>query len=284
MSVPRRLGDAPAPDYTPDAPGPRDGRLDAVVRFDQVGMAYGQDSGERHYAIRHVSFAQRDGEFCCLLGLSGCGKTTILNLTAGFITPSEGQVQVAGLVVERPGPDRAMVFQDYALLPWLSVEANVELGLRLQGLPLGTRRERVHQYLAMVGLADVLKKYPHQLSGGMQQRVSIARALALEPVILLMDEPFASLDAHTRLQMQAELMRIWQETAKTVLFVTHSVEEAIYLADKILIVGRRPGTIVQDITIELPRPRDRTSEEFNAVERRILQLLEVESLTRAREG
>jgi NitT/TauT family transport system ATP-binding protein len=136
----------------------------------------------------------------------------------------------------------------------------------------------------MVGLADVLKKYPHQLSGGMQQRVSIARALALEPVILLMDEPFASLDAHTRLQMQAELMRIWQETAKTVLFVTHSVEEAIYLADKILIVGRRPGTIVQDITIELPRPRDRTSEEFNAVERQILQLLEVESLSRAREG
>ncbi len=167
-----------------------------------------------------------------------------------------------------------MVFQDYALLPWLTVWGNVELGLVLQKVPAAERNQRVGHLLEVVGLADALNKYPHQLSGGMQQRVSIARALALDPVILLMDEPFASLDAHTRIQMQRELIRIWQETAKTVLFVTHSVDEAIYLADRILVIGQRPSRIVQTITVGLPRLRDRTSAEFNEIERQVLGVLE----------
>jgi NitT/TauT family transport system ATP-binding protein len=248
-----------------------------VLQFDDVSKAYARTvAGNFSYAIRDVSFSQPDGQFCCLLGLSGSGKTTILNLAAGFIEPTSGTVRVGERTVTKPGPDRAMVFQDYALLPWLQVRNNVELGLRLQGISARERQRRVEHYLQMVGLSDAMKKYPHQLSGGMQQRVSIARALALEPVILLMDEPFASLDAHTRMQMQRELIRIWEETSKTVLFVTHSVDEALYLADTILIVGERPGTIVRSFDVRLQRPRDRTSPEFNEMERHVLEVLESE--------
>lgn len=245
----------------------------SVVRFDDVGKAFVQGDGPQDFVIRHASFEQPRGTLYCLLGLSGCGKTTMLNLVAGFLPPSEGRVLVGGETVSKPGPDRAMVFQDYALLPWLTVAGNVELGLRIKGVPADARREKAWGYIDLVGLAESVKRYPHQLSGGMQQRVSIARALALDPVILLMDEPFASLDAHTRLLMQGELMRIWQETAKSILFVTHSVDEAIYLGDRILIVADRPGRVTVDMPIDLVRPRDRTSPGFNELKREVLELL-----------
>ena len=269
---------SPVPEQAP-GPSAAASRAPAgsVLQFDGVSKSYVRsDRGELQYAIQDVSFAQPKGQFWCLLGLSGSGKTTILNLAAGFLSPTHGTVRVGDTVVSKPGPDRAMVFQDDALLPWLQVRGNVELVLRLQRVPAAERRRRIEHYLEMVGLADAIEKYPHQLSGGMQQRVSIARALALEPVILLMDEPFASLDAHTRMQMQRELIRIWEETSKTVLFVTHSVDEALYLADRILIIGQRPGTVVRAIDVHLRRPRDRTSQDFNEIERHVLEVLEDE--------
>jgi NitT/TauT family transport system ATP-binding protein len=271
-----RLGqDGLAEDAGP-RPAKAHGTEDRHVAFDGVSMAYPNPESGMAYAIENVTFQQQTGEFCCLLGLSGCGKTTVLNIAAGFLAPTKGTVQIAGRAIERPGPDRAMVFQDYALLPWLTVAANVELGLKLQHLEKAERQYRVRTYLELVGLGDVSKSYPHQLSGGMQQRVSIARALALEPTLLLMDEPFASLDAYTRMQMQRELIRIWQQTKVSVLFVTHSVEEAIFLGDRILFIGGRPGSILHDVKVDLPRPRDRTSGEFNSMEREVLRYLDAE--------
>jgi NitT/TauT family transport system ATP-binding protein len=246
-----------------------------VVDFQSVSKAFRTPTGQLEYAIKEVTFTQADGDLYCLLGLSGSGKTTILNLVAGFLTPTEGRVLVAGQEVRKPGPDRAMVFQDYGLLPWLTVHANVELGLKFQRMPTERRHQRVAQYLSLVGLQGSAEKLPHQLSGGMQQRVSIARALALEPVVLLMDEPFGGLDAQTRLVMQAELIRIWSETNKTVLFVTHSVDEAIYLGTRILIVGGGPSRILRNIEVGLERPRDRTSPEFNEIKRDVHSFLGV---------
>ena len=266
MSLPLRS----APRRDPPGQGYSDR---VVVEFNDVSKAFPAADGRLEYAIRGVTFSEADGELYCLLGTSGSGKTTILNLAAGFLEPTEGAVLVDGRAVQKPGPDRAMVFQDYALLPWLTVWDNVDLGLKIQRLDRAARRRRIEHYLTLVGLRDAAAKYPHQLSGGMQQRVSIARALALEPVILLMDEPFGGLDAHTRLGMQEELTRIWQETGRTVLFVTHSVDEAIYLATRILIIGGRPGRILEPIDIDLPRPRDRTSPEFNELKRHVLNVL-----------
>jgi NitT/TauT family transport system ATP-binding protein len=266
MSLPLRS----APRRDPPGQGYSDR---VVVEFNDVSKAFPAADGRLEYAIRGVTFSEADGELYCLLGTSGSGKTTILNLAAGFLEPTEGAVLVDGRAVQKPGPDRAMVFQDYALLPWLTVWDNVDLGLKIQRLDRAARRRRIEHYLTLVGLWDAAAKYPHQLSGGMQQRVSIARALALEPVILLMDEPFGGLDAHTRLGMQEELTRIWQETRRTVLFVTHSVDEAIYLATRILIIGGRPGRILEPIDLDLPRPRDRTSPEFNELKRHVLNVL-----------
>lgn len=256
------------------------GRSDAsagkgVIEFQGVDRAFRSPSGAFTYVLKDINFSQPEGELYCLLGLSGSGKTTILNLTAGFLSPTEGHVLVAGKEVVRPGPDRAMVFQDYVLLPWLTVYGNVELGLKLQHMAPDERRERVEHYVSLVGLNDSSDKLPHHLSGGMQQRVSLARALALEPVVLLMDEPFGGLDAQTRLVMQAELIRIWEETHKTVLFVTHSVDEAIYLGTRTLVIGGSPSQIVNSINIDLERPRDRTSPEFNEIKRELHGVLGV---------
>ena len=248
---------------------------DDVLELIGVAKAFRTPNGRSEYVLRGVTFSQADRSLCCILGLSGSGKTTLLNLVAGFLQPTEGRVLVRGEEVVRPGPGRAMVFQDYGLLPWLTVRGNVELGLKFQHLPAAERRRRVDHYVSLVGLQESIDKLPHQLSGGMQQRVSIARALALEPVILLMDEPFGGLDAQTRLVMQSELIRIWSETQKTVLFVTHSVDEAIYLADRIIIVGGRPGGIVKNIDVHLSRPRDRTSTEFNGLKRDVHGVLGV---------
>jgi NitT/TauT family transport system ATP-binding protein len=246
-----------------------------VLEFVGVSKVFRMPSGRAEYVLKGVSFSQATCSLCCVLGPSGSGKTTLLNLVAGFLRPTDGRVLVDGREVRSPGPDRAMVFQDYGLLPWLTVRGNVELGLRFQRVPAGERRTRVGHYVSLVGLHESIDKLPHQLSGGMQQRVSIARALALEPLMLLMDEPFGGLDAQTRLVMQSELIRIWSETQKTVLFVTHSVDEAIYLADRIVVVGGRPGGIIKHIDVRLERPRDRTSADFNDIKRDVHEVLGV---------
>lgn len=212
-------------------------------------------------ALADVSFVVEPSQFVCLLGPSGCGKTTVLRLVAGLLRPDEGRVEVAARRVTKPGPDRAVVFQNAALLPWLDVAGNIAFGMRLMRWPAARVHEQTRHYVDLVGLSGFESHLPNELSGGMQQRVGLARALAVDPKILLMDEPFGALDEITRRQMQNELLRIWAESRKTSIFVTHSVDEAVLLSDRILIMGTRPGRIIADVPVELPRPRDRDVEE-----------------------
>ncbi len=207
-------------------------------------------------ALRDISLSIREGEFVSVVGASGCGKTTFLRILDGLIPASAGAVAVDGKTVVRPGPDRAFVFQQDGLMPWRTVEANVLFGLEIRGRVDGPGRAMARDYLRMVGLSGFEECYPHELSGGMRQRVNIARALAVEPDILLMDEPFASLDAQTREIMQAELMRIWQETRKTVMLITHQIDEAVFLSDRIFVFTARPGRLKTEIVVDLPRPRN----------------------------
>ena len=216
-------------------------------------------------------------EFLTLLGPSGCGKSTLLNILAGFEKPDAGKVLLNGIPIERPGPDRGVVFQDYALFPWLDIQQNVEYGLREKGMSKTETRAISQRFLALVGLTGFERRFPHELSGGMRQRVALIRVLAIDPKILLMDEPFAAVDAQTRIILQEELQRLWMQTLKTVVFVTHSVEEAIYLADRVTVMTARPGVVKAIVPIELPRPRDSTSDAFNRYRRQITQLIEVES-------
>lgn len=204
----------------------------------------------------------KEGEFICLLGPSGCGKSTLLNLIAGFDTPSTGTIKIDGDTVTQPSIDRIVIFQNYGLLPWRNVIKNVELGLEAKKLKRKERRRIAEEYIKLVGLSDYKKHHPPQLSGGMQQRVALARALAVEPKILLMDEPFGALDAMTRMHMQDEIERIWQEKKKTIIFVTHDIEEAVFLADRIVIMTPSPGRVKTIIEVPLPRKRDRTSLDF----------------------
>jgi len=207
-----------------------------------------------------------EGEFLSIVGPSGCGKSTFLNVLLGLIRPDSGDLRLQGKPIVGPGQDRAMVFQEFGLLPWRTVQQNIELGLELKGVPAERRRSVSAHYIGMVGLAGFDGHYPHELSGGMKQRVGLARALATDPDVLLMDEPFAALDAQTRDLMQVELLRIWQEAKKTVLFVTHQIDEAIYLSDRVMVMTRRPGHAKRIFPIALPRPRDyemRVTPEFN---------------------
>jgi NitT/TauT family transport system ATP-binding protein len=224
-------------------------------------------------AIADIDLDVQDGEFVCLLGPSGCGKTTLLNLFAGFERPTGGRVTLDGREITGPGPDRGVVFQDHALFPWLTAWQNIACGKRLRARPAVDRARIVERYIAMVGLQGFERHYPHQLSGGMRQRVAIARALANEPEVLLMDEPFASLDAITRGVLQGELIRIWNETRKTIVFVTHNIEEAVFLGDRIAVMTSRPGRIREVLRVDLAKPRDINSAEFNAIERRARSLL-----------
>jgi NitT/TauT family transport system ATP-binding protein len=208
----------------------------------------------------------REGEFLSIVGPSGCGKSTFLNVLLGLIKPDSGDLTLRGRRIAGPGPDRAMVFQEFGLLPWRTVEHNVGLGLELKGVPAEARQQISARFIGMVGLNGFEGHYPHELSGGMKQRVGLARALATDPDVLLMDEPFAALDAQTRDLMQAELLRIWQEAKKTVLFVTHQIDEAIYLSDRVMVMTKRPGHAKKIFDIELARPRDyemRVTREFN---------------------
>lgn len=225
-------------------------------------------------ALDDMTIDVAPGEFVAIVGPSGCGKTTFLNIVAGFEPPTAGGISVDGRPVTGPGPDRGVVFQDYALFPWLSVLNNVRYGLRERGVPKREAAEVAFRWLHQVGLDDFVHQYPHELSGGMRQRVALIRVLVNEPKILLMDEPFAALDALTRTALQKELVTLWERTAQTVIYVTHNVEEAIFLADRVVIMSRRPSKISHVVEIDLPRPRDVTSVAFNDYRRRATDLLD----------
>jgi len=224
-------------------------------------------------ALERFDLAVDDGEFVCLLGPSGCGKSTVLNIVAGFIAPTAGRVILDGVEVRGPGRDRGVVFQEHALFPWFRVGQNVEFGLKMARL---SRQERVRigdRYLDLVSLRPFREAYPKELSGGMKQRVAIARALAPDPKVLLMDEPFAALDAQTRRLMQDELTKIWTATGKTILFVTHAIEESLLLADRVVVMSARPGRIKAELAVPLARPRSDVAADFVALKARVQALL-----------
>jgi NitT/TauT family transport system ATP-binding protein len=221
---------------------------------DGVGQTYRDRQGHAVTALAGVSLAAEAEEFVALVGPSGCGKSTLLSIVAGLLTPSEGAVYFEG-APPAGRPLTAMVFQEFALFPWRTAQANVEFGLEEQGVPVLERRRIARQHVELMGLAGFEGRYPHQLSGGMRQRVGIARALAVDPAVLLMDEPFSALDAQTRQLMQEELLAVWERTRKTILYVTHNIQEAVYMADRVVVLSRRPGRVLADIPVELKRPR-----------------------------
>jgi len=246
-----------------------------MLTLEGVGKRYAVD-GTEIVALAGISVTVAPGEFVCLLGPSGCGKSTLLRIVAGLIPPTTGVVRIDGRPVTGPGPDRAVVFQDYALFPWMTVRDNVEFGLAARGVEPARRRQVAMELLRVVGLADFADKYPHHLSGGMKQRVSIARALAVDPALLLMDEPFGALDAQTRYVMQQELLRIWRSYRKTVLFVTHAIDEALYLGDRVLIMTARPRRLKAELRVTQERPRDIAGAEFGRLRKQALDLLSEE--------
>jgi NitT/TauT family transport system ATP-binding protein len=229
-------------------------------------------NGERLLAVEKVDLEVERGEFVCVLGPSGCGKSTLLYMIAGLQMPTVGQMKIDDRLIEGPGADRGMVFQDYALLPWKTVRANIELGLRLRGVSPDERHAISARFLDLIGLSEFEQKYPHELSGGMRQRVAVARTLANGPKVVLMDEPFAAVDAQTRITLQDELVRLWQATGTTILFVTHSVEEAAFLSDRVIVLTRRPARVKEVVTIDVPRARrlDRSSGALVEVQSRLM--------------
>ena len=241
---------------------------DIHIRIEGVNKVFGAEDNPV-VALQGIDLALERGQFTCLLGPSGCGKSTLLNAVAGFAPPSSGEILVDGRPVTGPGPQRGMVFQEYALFPWMTVEQNIRFGLEIKRMRGPEIDRRVDDLLKLLSLADFRTRYPKDLSGGMRQRVAIARVLALDSPILLMDEPFGALDALTRRNLQDELLRLWAELKKTILFVTHSIEEAIYLADRIVVMTYRPGTIKRDLLVEIPRPRDPAAPEFNLLKREL---------------
>jgi NitT/TauT family transport system ATP-binding protein len=230
------------------------------------------ETGENR-VLQNINFEMKKGEFVVLIGPSGCGKSTLLNIIAGFDKATSGRALVDGAPIKGPGPDKAMVFQDYALLPWLNARDNVEIGLRMQAVPAAKRREEAQYFLELVGLGDVAERPSYKLSGGMQQRVSIARALALKPKVLLMDEPFGALDAFQRAIMHRELVRIWKATDATIIFVTHSLEEAVFLGERVIAMTPKTVGLSGELRIDMPRPRDPLSPEFVAAKRKLFQML-----------
>ncbi len=259
------LSSADAHLCSPDAHlGSPDAHLGSpLLRVQGVGKTY--PGGTE--ALRGATLSIAAGEFVCLIGASGCGKSTLLRLVAGFEQPSTGQVLMAGRPVSGPGPDRGMVFQDYGLFPWLSVRGNIGFGPRSRGLPRAEVAALAERFIGMIGLERFADAYPHQLSGGMKQRVAIARVLANDARLVLMDEPFGALDAMTRERLQEELLALWARTGLTVVFVTHSIEEALVLADRVVVMSPGPGRIVGDHRVGLARPRDVAGAEFNALRR-----------------
>jgi NitT/TauT family transport system ATP-binding protein len=252
--------------------------MTAKLEAQDIRLDYVQPrTNTRLTALAGVNLKIMDGEFVAIVGPSGCGKTTFLSVVDGLVPASAGRILVDGAAVTRPGPDRAVVFQDASLLPWRTVVGNVAYGLECLGVGARERKQRAARFIELVGLAGFEQHYPHELSGGMQQRVNLARALAVDPKILLMDEPFASLDAQTRELMQEELLRIWLAARKTVLFVTHQIDEAIYLADRVVVFSGRPGRVKDDIPVAIERPRAlglKREARFHAIEDRVWGLIE----------
>lgn len=249
------------------------------IKAQNITLSFKSKNRDAVTALDRFELEIRKGEFVSVVGPSGCGKSTFLNILLGLIKPDSGEMQINGKPIVGPSQERAMVFQEFGLLPWRTVAANIELGLELKGIPAAQRATRAGELIKLVGLKDFALHYPHELSGGMKQRVGLARALATDPEVLLMDEPFAALDAQTRDLMQAELLQIWERTKKTVLFVTHSIEEAAYLSDRVIIMTARPGRTKDMLEIELPRPRDyemRLTAEFNEIKSRIWAILKEE--------
>jgi NitT/TauT family transport system ATP-binding protein len=246
------------------------------VGLSEICLSYRAQSGERLLALDHINLQVRAGEFVCIVGPSGCGKSTLLHLIAGLQAQTSGQVLVDGHPVQGPGTDRILIFQEHGLFPWLTVAENVEFGMKMKGVPKGERREKTGYYLRLVHLAKFEKSYIHQLSGGMRQRVAIARALATEPDVLLMDEPFAALDAQTRDLLHDELERIWSDTGRTIIFVTHNVREAVRLGDRVVLLTFRPGRVKSEFPVELPRPRSLEDPEVALAARDVLDELREE--------
>ncbi|MDR9755247.1 MAG: ABC transporter ATP-binding protein [Thermoanaerobacterales bacterium] len=254
-----------------------DGEMqDEVLSINNVSKTFVTEKGLSICALENVSLSIKENDFICLVGPSGCGKSTLLRIIAGLETASEGEVLYRGNKVIKPDKRLGMVFQEYSLLPWRTVLGNVGLGPELANKPEDYCRKVAYKYLEMVDLEKFANSLPHELSGGMRQRVAIARALANDPDVLLMDEPFGALDAHTRIILQKELLNIWEANRKTIVFVTHSVDEAIYLADRIVVMTARPGKIKKTIDVNMPRPRDRADQTYGKLSARILDMLEEE--------
>lgn len=259
----------------------------AFIEAKGVTLVFKPKNRERVTAVKEFDLDVTKGEFVSIVGPSGCGKSTFLNILLGLIKPDAGDLRFKGIPITGPSQERAMVFQEFGLLPWRTVAANIELGLELKGIPAAERAERSQELIKLVGLVGFEGHYPHELSGGMKQRVGLARALATEPEVLLMDEPFAALDAQTRDLMQSELLQIWERTHKTVLFVTHSIEEAVYLSDRVIVMTARPGHTKEILPIQLSRPRDyemRLTAEFNDIKARIWNTLKDELKTSSGDG
>jgi ABC-type nitrate/sulfonate/bicarbonate transport system ATPase subunit len=262
-----------------------DRKAAAKLVFDGVSKRFGRGP-DSVLAVQRADAYVGDGDFLCIVGPSGCGKSTLLNIVAGFETPSAGEVRLDGKLVDRPGAERGVVFQQGALFTWMTVLENVAFGPRARGVPVGEARDTAMAYLEMVGLKGFAKRYPYELSGGMQQRVGIARALANDPDVLLMDEPFAALDQQTRELLQEEIKRIWRRTRKTVLWITHSIEEALFLASHLVVMTARPGRLKAAYTVDFDSEADRnvtTSADFTAAKREIVGLLREESIEAQRQ-
>ena len=238
-----------------------------------LNQSFLRDDGSRLVALDNISFEVKDKEFVCILGSSGCGKTTLLRMIAGLDTAESGSILLDGEEIRGTSPKVGMVFQEYSLFPWRTVIDNIAFGLEMQGMAKAGRYRIAEHYLSLVNLAQFRNSYPSELSGGMRQRVAVARALALDPVLLLMDEPFGALDAQTRNMLQQELLEIWEKTKKTIIFITHSVDEAVFLSDRIVVLTPRPGRVCRIFPVDLPRPRDRTGVEFAQVRREVLELI-----------
>jgi len=254
---------------------------DIKLEVNNISKTYVSSKGESFRALKDVNLQVKDREFVALLGPSGCGKTTLLKLIAGLIEPSSGEILLDGKKIRGPGANRGMVFQKYSLFPWLNVWENIEFGLRLNGMPKEKRYELVEHYIRLIGLMGFENAYPRELSGGMQQRVAIARTMVTNPEILLMDEPFGALDTQTRSLMQELLLDVWEKDNKTVLFVTHDVEEAIFLADTIYVSTAQPGTIKAKIDVRIPRPRTfetKTSRRFLKLNKQLREMIREESI------
>lgn len=248
-------------------------QVSGAVHCRGIRKVWGEGTGKETVALDGIDLDVAPGEFVVMLGPSGCGKSTMLTLIAGLEQPSAGTIEADGEPVRDPGPDRCMIFQQSSLYPWLSVAENVGFGLKLRGRPRAERRKVAQELLRTMGLGDVLDKHPDELSGGMRQRAAIARALAMEPKVLLMDEPFAALDVQTRAKLQDFIRQVWQDSGASVLFVTHSIDEAVSLADRIVVFTARPGRIKVVIPVELDRPRDPRSPEYHQLHDRLIDLL-----------